>query len=162
MALLPTLGPHILQGMDVEGVTQELQSFSSKAPKARVELQHPTAPSESSATSSVDVGVRIQEADGRSDNGSVSVASDAVPTEMSASSTSWVDQFSSMGSSQVSAVSPAPVGGGTSDSSRSSMAADLSDSMLTTSSASSSSAPGPSVPSVSPLNLPEDPLTSYP
>ena len=67
MALLPTLGTHILEGMDVEGVTQELQSYS-KVPKARIELQHPTAPSESSLTSSVD-NVPLQEPDVRSENG---------------------------------------------------------------------------------------------
>ena len=144
MALLPTLGKHILQGMDVEGVTQELQSYS-RAPKARLELQPPTAPSESSVTSSVG-SVRPPDADVRSDNGSVSVVSsmDGVPTDMSASSASWVDQFSSMGSSQVSAVSP-PAEGEASGSSRSSMVGpDMTESMLTNSSITSSSAPGPS------------------
>ena len=144
MALLPTLGKHILQGMDVEGVTQELQSYS-RAPKARLELQPPAAPSESSVTSSVG-SVRPPDADVRSDNGSVSVVSsmDGVPTDMSASSASWVDQFSSMGSSQVSAVSP-PAEGEASGSSRSSMVGpDMTESMLTNSSVASSSAPGPS------------------
>ncbi|PIL28704.1 transporter [Ganoderma sinense ZZ0214-1] len=141
MALLPTLGTHILEGMDVEGVTQELQSYS-KAPKTRMELQHPTAPSESSLTSSVD-NVRNQEPDVRSENGSVSVISsvDAIPTEMSTSSTSWVDQFSSQGSSQV---FPAPREGGASSSPRSSLGGTLSDSVLSTGSASGSSGLGPS------------------
>ncbi|KAH9924980.1 Peroxin-3 [Epithele typhae] len=143
MALLPTLGGHILQGMDVEGVTQELQSYSSKTPRARIEFQHPTAPSESSVTSSVDAA-RSPGQDGRSDNGSASVTSsvDAVSTpDMSASSASWVDQFS-LGSSQVSAVSPAAAR--EASDCGSSAAVDLSDSMLTTSSASSSSAAAPS------------------
>ena len=141
MALLPTLGTHILEGMDVEGVTQELQSYS-KVPKARIELQHPTAPSESSLTSSVD-NVPLQEPDVRSENGSVSVISsvDAIPTEMSTSSTSWVDQFSSQGSSQV---FPAPREGGASGSPRSSLGGTLYDSVLSTGSASGSSGLGPS------------------
>ncbi|KAI0752605.1 Peroxin-3 [Daedaleopsis nitida] len=138
MALLPTLGQHILHGMDVEGVTQELQSYS-RAPKARLEFQAPPAPSESSVTSSVE-NLQGPEADVRSENGSVSVVSsvDGVPTDMSASSASWVDQFSSMGSSQMSAVPPSSAGGDASGSSRSSTNADLADSMLTTSSASGS------------------------
>ena len=141
MALLPTLGTHILEEMDVEGVTQELQSFS-KAPRGRVELQHPTAPSESSLTSSID-NVRSTEPDVRSENGSVSVVSsvDAVPTGMSTSSTSWVDQFSSQGSSQV---FPAPRESGASGSPRSSLGGTLSDSVLSTGSASGSSGLGPS------------------
>ncbi|KAI0357695.1 hypothetical protein OH77DRAFT_1421788 [Trametes cingulata] len=148
MALLPTLGAHVLQEMDVEGVTQELQSFS-KVPKDKTEHQHPAAPSESSVTSSVDN--HRPDTDMRSDNGSVSVISsnDGVPTELSASSASWVDQFS-MPSSQAH-LSPEPSGGGTTSTSpRSSVGADLSDSIITTSSMSSSAAPGPSNTSTSP------------
>ncbi|KAI0672191.1 Peroxin-3 [Trametes maxima] len=151
MALLPTLGAHILQDMDVEGVTQELQSFS-RAPKERLELQHPTAPSESSVTSSVD-NPRGLDADMRSDNGSVSVISsnDGAPTELSASSSSWVDQVSSLQSSQVSQAPPEPAGDGTTSTSpRSSVGVDLSDSMITSSSMSSSAASGPSHISVPP------------
>ena len=147
MALLPTLGAHILQDMDVEGVTQELQSYS-KASKERLETQAPSAPSE---TSSVDHS-RAQDTDIRSDNGSVSVISsnDDVTTDLSASSTSWV---SSMQSSQVSQASLEPAGNNntTSTSPKSSEGADLSDSILTTSSMSSSVVPGPTNSSVSPL-----------
>ncbi|KAI0657624.1 Peroxin-3 [Cubamyces menziesii] len=146
MALLPTLGAHILQDMDVEGVTQELQSYS-KASKERLETQAPSAPSE---TSSVDHS-RAQDTDIRSDNGSVSVISsnDDVTTDLSASSTSWV---SSMQSSQVSQASLEPAGNNntTSTSPKSSEGADLSDSILTTSSMSSSVVPGPTNSSASP------------
>ena len=144
MALLPTLGAHILEGMDVEGVTQELQSYS-RASKSRIELQHPTAPSESSAASSTE-NVRAAESDVRSDNGSVSVVSsmEGVPTELSASSTSWVDKFS-QDSSQI--LSPSAEGR-ISASSTSSPRVDLSDSVFSTSSFSSSSAQGPSASSV--------------
>ncbi|RDX52464.1 hypothetical protein OH76DRAFT_1499015 [Lentinus brumalis] len=112
MALLPALGKHILEGMDVEGVTKELQAFSRPLPVHVQQEQHPTAPSESSVTSSFDTNHK-PESDTRSDNGSVSVVSSAegAQTDMSASSTSWVDQFSSMGSSQLSASSPAPASG---------------------------------------------------
>ncbi|KAI0772971.1 Peroxin-3 [Trametes elegans] len=146
MALLPTLGAHILQEMDVEGVTQELQSVS-RPPRERVEeLQHPTAPSESSPASSSD-HPHSPDADIRSDNGSISVISsnEGVPTEMSASSASWADQVSSLQSSQISAV-PSDNGGvgTTSTSPKSSVGAELSDSVITSSSLSSSAAPGPS------------------
>ncbi|KAI0634392.1 Peroxin-3 [Trametes polyzona] len=144
MALLPTLGAHILEGMDVEGVTQELQSFS-KSPRERLEPPHAAAPSESSVASSGD-NPRSPDADMRSDNGSISVISsnDGVSTGMSASATSWVDQFS-MPSSQASETLAEPAERGTSETSpKSSVGADLSDSILTTSSMSSSAAPGPS------------------
>lgn len=68
MALLPTLGDQILEDMDVEAITKELQN-RSKARNAR----HPSQAS-SSLASSIDV---VQEHDVRSENGSVahSVAS---------------------------------------------------------------------------------------
>ncbi|KAI0767564.1 Peroxin-3 [Fomes fomentarius] len=144
MALLPALSKHILQGMDVESVTQELQSYS-RAPKSRLELQPPPVPSSlASSTPGAD-------SETRSDNGSVSVISsiDDVQTDMSASSTSWVDQFSSLGSSQVSAVPPSSDANGepSGSSPSSSTGADLTESILTTSSMSSSSAaPGLSNP----------------
>ncbi|KAH9851022.1 Peroxin-3 [Lenzites betulinus] len=144
MALLPTLGAHILQDMDVEGVTQELQSFS-KPPRERAEHLPAVPPSESSVTSTVDHR-RNPDADIRSDNGSVSVisSSDGVPTELSASSASWDDQFS-MPPSQISPLYAESAEGGdtTSTSPKSSVGADLSDSMLTSSSISSSAAPEP-------------------
>ncbi|OSD01028.1 hypothetical protein PYCCODRAFT_1436810 [Trametes coccinea BRFM310] len=151
MALLPTLGAHILRDMDVEGVTQELQSYS-RASKDRLEVQHSTAPSESSASFGAERG---PDTDMRSDNGSVSVISsnEGVPTELSASSTSWVDQVSSVQSSQFSQVFPEANAGTTSTSPKSSVGADLSDSMITTSSMSSSAAPGPSTSSASPDHL---------
>ncbi|KAI8989028.1 Peroxin-3 [Trametes punicea] len=142
MALLPTLGAHILRDMDVEGVTQELQSFS-RASKGRLEPQHAAAASDSS---SVD-HPRGPDTDVRSDSESVSVisSSDGVPTELSASSTSWVDHFSSMQSSEVSRIAlESPEAGTTSNSPKSSVGADLSDSIMTASSMSSSAAVNPS------------------
>ncbi|KXN82906.1 Peroxisomal biogenesis factor 3 [Leucoagaricus sp. SymC.cos] len=66
LALLPTLGDQILENMDVEAITKELQA-RSKARNAR----QPTQTS-SSLSSSIDV---VQEHDVRSENESVSVAS---------------------------------------------------------------------------------------
>lgn len=149
MALLPALGAHILQDMDVEGVTQELQSFS-KAPRERIEPTHAAPPSESSITSSAENN-RSPDADMRSENGSISVISsnDGAPTDLSASAGSWVDQFS-MPSAQVSPLSAESTGDrAPSTSPKSSVGAELSDSILTTSSMSSAAAPGPSHPSVS-------------
>ncbi|EMD36779.1 hypothetical protein CERSUDRAFT_114689 [Gelatoporia subvermispora B] len=104
MALLPTLGTHILDGMDVEGVTQELQSLSKTAKARPLEFQPPDPPSDASLASSV-ASLRHDEHEARSDNGSISVVSSndaAAPSEMSASSSSWVDQFSSVRSSDLS------------------------------------------------------------
>jgi peroxin-3 len=72
LALLPTLGDQILETMDVEALTRELQA-RSKARNARQQQQqqHSAQPS-SSLSSSVDI---VQEHDIRSENGSVSVAS---------------------------------------------------------------------------------------
>lgn len=110
MALLPTLGTHILDGMDVEGVTQELQS-QSKASKARIEYQLPPPPSEYSVASSVEI-VQHQEHDVRSENGSVSVVSstgieEINTSDLASSSLSWADQSSS----QISTESPSNAGG---------------------------------------------------
>ncbi|OBZ77019.1 Peroxisomal biogenesis factor 3 [Grifola frondosa] len=101
MALLPTLGTHILQDMDVEGVTHELQSFS-RASKTAMELQHFAPPSESGLSLSAKTS-HSNEQDGRSENGSISVVSsvgqdDGTSIDLTASSTSWA--VSSMQSSQ--------------------------------------------------------------
>lgn len=148
MALLPTLGEHILTGMDVEGVTQELQS-QSRASKAATPLPASEQPSNSSITSSVEV-LPQPEQDARSENDYASIISgptqdDATSTsDLAASSQSWVDHFSSMQSSQH--VSEAGPSHGTSsssasgslpnpDSPKSNLGTDLSDSVITTSSA---------------------------
>ncbi|KZT63513.1 hypothetical protein DAEQUDRAFT_770534 [Daedalea quercina L-15889] len=105
MALLPTLGRHILEGMDVEGVTSELQSYSKSA-KTSTEPQIPISPSESSLTSSMELVSRPQHPD-HSENSSFSMLQSVqengvpTPTDLSASSASWVDQFSSMQSSEL-------------------------------------------------------------
>jgi len=74
LALIPTLSEQILEEMDVEGLTLELQtksraSKSAKTPLSSSEIPRPRPPpSESSLTSSVDV---VQEQDARSDAESV-------------------------------------------------------------------------------------------
>ncbi|KAI0342474.1 hypothetical protein BDW22DRAFT_1407561 [Trametopsis cervina] len=93
MALLPTLGARIIEGMDVEGVTEQLQS-QTKALKAKEELEFPPPPSESSASSSGDAAA--QSDDIKSDSGSMSIVVDNTDmnASMSTSTMSWVDQFS--------------------------------------------------------------------
>ncbi|KII85718.1 hypothetical protein PLICRDRAFT_56925 [Plicaturopsis crispa FD-325 SS-3] len=103
MALMPTLGRHILEEMDVEGVTNELQS-RSRASKATSSLRSrsispsPLAQSQSSIASSAEM---LDERDARSDAGSASLSSYSGVNDnsnLSESSTSWVDQFSVEGS----------------------------------------------------------------
>lgn len=119
MALLPTLGRHILEGMDVEGVTCELQSYSKSAKVSSSESQTPVAASESSLASSVELVSQPQHPD-RSENSSFSMLQSVqengvpTPTDLSTSSASWVDQFSSMQSSEVAnGHAPEPVTNGT-------------------------------------------------
>lgn len=98
MALLPTLGEQILEELDVEGVTHELQS---KSRVSRVSSIEPPPPphSESSTTSSIEL---LQDQDTRSDVESVSMSSfsgqdeatGATSSRLGESSQSWVDQFS--------------------------------------------------------------------
>jgi hypothetical protein len=97
MALMPTLSKHILEEMDVEGITREIQSIS-KASRARKNPPisvEPPPESESSLTSSVEV-VQVHDHDATSDSGSMllSSASGHEDTRLSESSTSWVDQLS--------------------------------------------------------------------
>ena len=137
MALLPTLGTNILEGMDVEGVTQELQS-QSRTPKptpevSEVQVVLPQPPASEPPS---------QENDSRSENGSVSVISsagqeDSATSDLAASSTSWVDQFSTVSSSQiVTDQTPSTSGSNTqSESPKSQVGTELSDSILTNSSA---------------------------
>lgn len=106
MALLPTLGRHILEDMDVEGVTCELQSYSKSAKVPPPAPQTPAAASESSLSSSVELVPQSQHPS-RSENSTFSMLQSVqengapTPTDLSASSASWVDQFSSMQSSEV-------------------------------------------------------------
>ncbi|KAI0942833.1 hypothetical protein AcV7_002135 [Taiwanofungus camphoratus] len=137
MALLPSLGKHIIEGMDVEGVTYELQSFT-KASKSQLQPQLPAPSSQSSIE-------LARSHDVRSENGSISVISSIQEgggtSDLTASSTSWMDQLS-MQSSQLSRhyllngsdLSPNP------DSPKSNIGTDLSDSITTTSSSTSSAA----------------------
>jgi peroxin-3 len=89
MALVPTLGQQILAEMDVEGVTAELQT------KSRASRPHvPSVLDESSLASSIDV---LQDHEGRSDAGSVSVSSfsgSGRESNTGEASPTWVDQFS--------------------------------------------------------------------
>lgn len=150
MALLPTLGEHILSGMDVEGVTQELQSYSKASKPTSTQLPPPEQPSSSSVASSIEV-LQPPEPDTRSENDSASIISgptqdDAASTsDLAASSQSWVDHFSSLQSSQLAASEAgpshepsSPSGSGSHpnpDSPKSNLGTDLSDSVVTSSSA---------------------------
>lgn len=105
MALLPTLGKHVLEGMDVEGVTAELQSMSkpSRSPK-------PASPPETSLASSVELTSPVV-ADELSENGSVSIISSVHENGTSMhtpdSSMSWVDQLSMQSSQEPGAIAAA-------------------------------------------------------
>ncbi|KZT08080.1 uncharacterized protein LAESUDRAFT_724066 [Laetiporus sulphureus 93-53] len=139
MALLPTLGKYILEGMDVEGVTYELQSYS-KATRPHIELQPPAPPSESSLASSMELLLKPAH-DDRSENGSLSVISSAhengSPSELSSSS-SWIDH--SLQVSQASAELVSPISNSRSSKSPDSrQEADLSESMVSSSTTSGSS-----------------------
>lgn len=93
MALIPTLAEQILEEMDVESLTNELQSLSRMSrPQSR--FQRPESHSESEASSTSDM---------RSDAGSVSLSSYSgidgeTSSNMVASTDSWVDRFSSVSS----------------------------------------------------------------
>jgi len=153
MALLPTLGRHILEGMDVEGVTGELQSYSKSA-KSSSESPSAVPASESSLTNSMELVSKPHHPD-HSENSSFSMLQSveengvATPTDLSASSASWVDQFSSMQSSQVAngSAPEAPPNGANLQMPRLRADLGLSDSVLSTSTSSSSSvAPEASTP----------------
>lgn len=74
MALLPTLGTLIIERMDVEGVTQELQSHS-KTFKASITFRPPPAPSTELGSSFSMELVSSREHEIRSENGSSGVSS---------------------------------------------------------------------------------------
>lgn len=92
MALLPSLGQHILEGMDVEGITQELQSYSrSNQRGSEHQLSH------SSMSSSFELRSDNGH-DARSEVSSMSIISgpeEALSSHMAGSSNSWVDQINS-------------------------------------------------------------------
>lgn len=98
MALIPTLGEQILVELDVESLTQELQA---KSRASRLPLEPPQPPSESSLTSSIDI---LPDQDAPSDAESASVSSFSGQEEvvhssnLTESSQSWVDQFSTLSS----------------------------------------------------------------
>ena len=87
MALLPTIGEHIIEGMDVEGLTNDLQE-KSRASK-HVRNSRPISPE------SQPPGSTPADTDARSDMGSsiISSAPD-VGTTLGNSTQSWVDGFS--------------------------------------------------------------------
>ncbi|KAG1831685.1 Peroxin-3-domain-containing protein [Suillus subalutaceus] len=93
MALIPTLAEQILEEMDVESLTNELQSLS-RTSRPRSRFQHPESHSESEVSSASDV---------HSDAGSASLSSYScidgeTSSNMAASTDSWVDRFSSSSS----------------------------------------------------------------
>ncbi|OJA20824.1 hypothetical protein AZE42_08965 [Rhizopogon vesiculosus] len=93
MALIPTLAEQILEEMDVESLTNELQSLS-RASHTRSHVQRPGSHSESEVSSV---------SDAYSDAGSASVSSYSgfdgeTSSNMAASTSSWVDRFSTSSS----------------------------------------------------------------
>ncbi|PSR73243.1 hypothetical protein PHLCEN_2v10903 [Hermanssonia centrifuga] len=143
MALLPTLGAHILEGMDVEGVTQELQAQSRASKAPYTEPTPPPPPLEQSSVPSIEIQ-SAPEQDARSENESVSVVSypdhddTGSSSNLGASSQSWVENFSSQQSQlspETSSVS-ADESRLNADSPKSSIVGtDISDSIMTSSSA---------------------------
>ncbi|KAG1749450.1 Peroxin-3-domain-containing protein [Suillus lakei] len=93
MALVPTLAEQILEEMDVESLTNELQSLSrTSRPRSRFQQQESHSESEVSSASDV-----------HSDAGSASLSSCSgidgeTSSNMAASTGSWVDHFSSSSS----------------------------------------------------------------
>lgn len=109
MALIPTLGEQILEDMDVESITQELQS------RVPIKSSPPQTPSESSLASSIDL-IQRGDIDARSESHSVSSASfsgsvsvqDEEADRLGESSQSWAEQFSSSSSRQAHGSLPFP------------------------------------------------------
>ena len=87
MALLPTVGEHIIEGMDVEGLTNELQEKSRASRVARNSgLMSPESQPPKHASTDTDA---------RSDMGSSTISSvPEVGTTLGDSTRSWVDGFS--------------------------------------------------------------------
>ncbi|KDQ56756.1 hypothetical protein JAAARDRAFT_36244 [Jaapia argillacea MUCL 33604] len=145
MALIPTLGKHILEEMDVERLTLELQE-RSRASKTQLRPV-PTPSEESSLASSVDsIALQQQQDDTRSvsDIGSASVVSNpgnddnglSGPSHLEQSSQSWVEQFTAS-ASQLSP--PPPPQYSVSSLEPPTTESELSDSIITSSSALSAS-----------------------
>ncbi|KAG2348207.1 hypothetical protein BDR05DRAFT_980530 [Suillus weaverae] len=93
MALVPTLAEQILEEMDVESLTNELQSLS-RTSRPRSHFRQPESHSESEVGSASDV---------HSDAGSASLSSYSgidgeTSSNMTASTGSWVDRFSTSSS----------------------------------------------------------------
>ncbi|KAG2139109.1 Peroxin-3-domain-containing protein [Suillus bovinus] len=93
MALIPTLAEQILEEMDVESLTNELQSLS-RTSRPRPRFQHPESHSESEVSLASDM---------HSDAGSMSLSSYSgidgeTSSNMAASTDSWVDRLSSSSS----------------------------------------------------------------
>lgn len=137
---MPTLGHQILEQMDVEAITHELQS-RSKAIKSAAELP---PLSESSIVSSLEF---TQEQDARSDVGSLSLSSfsgqEEAPTiayqRMESSDTSWVDQLSTQSSQPSHSQQPSQVSSPQNHPQELLAGPPLSDSIITDSSAAESS-----------------------
>lgn len=147
MLLLPDLATKILEDMDVESITQELQS-QTRASRAHSAAKTHLPSSDSSMTSSVEIPPNPPPInDARSDNGSVSVVSyttseePAAAPDLSASSHSWVERMSATSSAAHSSPEAShsnPPGTSVysyAGSPRSNLGTELSDSFVTTSSA---------------------------
>ena len=87
MALLPTIGEHIIEGMDVEGLTNELQEKSRASKLAR--NSRPISPESQPPQNTP------SDTDTRSDVGSSIISSfQELNTTLGDSTQSWVDGFS--------------------------------------------------------------------
>ena len=87
MGLLPTIGEHIIEGMDVEGLTNDLQE-KSRASKL-VQNSRPESPERSQPPKPTPA-----DTDARSDMESSIISAPEVATTLGDSTQSWVDGFS--------------------------------------------------------------------
>ena len=113
MALLPTLGEQILEKLNVESITRELQSKSRTSQAASMEPLPPPQ-SESSTSSSIEL---LQDQDTRSDVESISMSSFSGQDEVTGAASSHltesqsliVDQFTTESLHQPSTASEPPL-----------------------------------------------------
>lgn len=114
MALLPTIGEHIVEGMDVEGLTKDLQEKSRVARLSRT-FSRPGSPD-------VRPQQQLLDHDSRSDMGSSVVSSipedspSIASTNLGDSTRSWVDEFSSASSHIEGSPDPSSLGNSLTDS----------------------------------------------
>ena len=106
MALLPNLGHNVLEGMNIEALTAELQELAQISKQEKVsQVSLPPRPSSPAISAQEPIS---SDSDIRSENGSVSVVSypehdgDVASPDLEASTTSWVENMSPNPGSQAS------------------------------------------------------------